>query len=84
MLSEKEKLIARMRAMKMDGLNDSYERENKAIDACIKMIEEPDLVIITESECIRLENSEDFLNCLQAAGVDNWDGYEYAQEMMEE
>ncbi|UZV39677.1 hypothetical protein APT65_00074 [Trabzonvirus APT65] len=25
-----------------------------------------------------------FLQCLQAAGVDNWDGYSDAQEMMEE
>lgn len=25
-----------------------------------------------------------FLQCLQAAGVDNWDGYYEAQEMMEE
>lgn len=25
-----------------------------------------------------------FLDCLSAAGVDNWDGYEYAQEMMDE
>ena len=25
-----------------------------------------------------------FLDCLYAAGVDNWDGYDYAQEMLEE
>ena len=25
-----------------------------------------------------------WLNCLEAAGVDNWSGYEYAQELYEE
>lgn len=25
-----------------------------------------------------------FLRCLEAAGVDNWDGYDYAQEMFQE
>jgi hypothetical protein len=24
------------------------------------------------------------LNCLAAAGVDNWEGYEYAQELMDD
>ena len=31
-----------------------------------------------------LENRELFLNCLEAAGVDNWDGFDYAHDMMEE
>jgi len=25
-----------------------------------------------------------WLSCLKAAGVDNWDGYDYAREMMPE
>lgn len=25
----------------------------------------------------------EFLNCLRAAGVDNWEGYECAQDLME-
>lgn len=25
-----------------------------------------------------------FLNCLQAAGVDNWEGYDQAQELLED
>lgn len=31
-----------------------------------------------------LITAEAFLNCLAACGVDNWDGYEMAQEMLEE
>lgn len=30
----------------------------------------------------RLVRDSEFLNCLQAAGVDNWDGYAEAVEMM--
>jgi len=30
-----------------------------------------------------LEEDSKFLGCLQGAGVDNWDGYDDAQEMME-
>ena len=29
-------------------------------------------------ELVSLESDSDFLNRLQAAGVDNWEGYEYA------
>lgn len=29
-----------------------------------------------------LEEKSDLLNCLKAAGVDNWSGYGYAQELM--
>jgi len=32
----------------------------------------------------KLEGDARFLDCLQAAGVDNWDGYDYAHEMMVE
>lgn len=32
----------------------------------------------------QLEEDNNFLNCLKQAGVDNWDGYEYAQELLEE
>jgi len=44
----------------------------------IKMIE------ITEDEYNTLLDDSNSLNCLQAAGVDNWDGYELAQDMMDE
>ena len=31
-----------------------------------------------------IEEKLDLLDALQAAGVDNWDGYDYAMEMLEE
>lgn len=31
-----------------------------------------------------MESEVNLLNCLRHAGVDNWDGYEYALELMEE
>ena len=42
------------------------------------------MVTITEEEYNRLVNSAKFLNCLEACGVGNWDGYEYAIDMLEE
>lgn len=31
----------------------------------------------------KLEADSEFLNALRCAGVDNWDGYSYAQEMLD-
>ena len=45
------------------------------------MAEDP--VTISRAEYDRLKVDQEFLECLQAAGVDNWSGYDYAQEMME-
>ena len=36
------------------------------------------VVTITREEYRYLQNREAFLTCLEAAGVDNWDGYMYA------
>lgn len=38
-----------------------------------------DEVIILRSEYEELQRNTHFLACLEGAGVDNWDGYEYAQ-----
>ena len=38
-------------------------------------------VTITKKRFNELLKSEKFLGALYAAGVDNWDGYEYALEM---
>ena len=37
-------------------------------------------------ECANVQLKEDikFLRCLEAAGVDNWSGYDYAQELFQE
>jgi len=32
----------------------------------------------------KLEEDSNFLNCLRQAGVDNWEGYEDAQELFDE
>jgi len=42
------------------------------------------MITITKSEYKELLDQVRFLNCLEAAGVDNWDGCEYAQEMYQE
>lgn len=31
-----------------------------------------------------LEEDSEWLSCLESAGVDNWSGYDYAREMMNE
>ena len=41
-------------------------------------------VIITVKEYEQLKRDQAFLECLHAAGVDNWCGYDAAQEMMED
>lgn len=37
-----------------------------------------------EAENAELRKRDGFLSCLEAAGVDNWDGYEEAQKMFNE
>lgn len=43
-----------------------------------------DTITISKEEYNRLNENERFLCALQAAGVDNWDGYDHAQDIMEE
>jgi len=38
-------------------------------------------VIISLDEYERLKQRDTWLQCLEAAGVDNWDGLDYAQEL---
>ena len=35
------------------------------------------------AELKRLQERDKFLSALEAAGVDNWDGYDYARELMD-
>lgn len=46
------------------------------------MIEET--VTISKKEYDELVKNSQFLECLRGAGVDNWDGYSCAWEMMDE
>jgi hypothetical protein len=48
------------------------------------MAESEEMVIITKEEYESLLEDSKFLLCLQGAGVDNWQGYDYAREMMNE
>lgn len=43
-----------------------------------------DMITITQSEYEELIEAERSLSCLSMAGVDNWDGYEYALGMYSE
>jgi len=50
----------------------------------VKEREEERFVKITQERLDYLEEREEFLNCLEAVGVDNWEGYGHAYEMMGE
>lgn len=41
-------------------------------------------ITITKKEYKKLVEDSAFLDALSAAGVDNWDGYDHAQEILEE
>ena len=41
-------------------------------------------ITITYSRYIELLNAEGVLQALEAAGVDNWDGYDFAMEALSE
>ena len=48
---------------------------------------EPDkdgMVLVDAGELEDLVNDSKFLNCLYSAGVDSWEGYEAAQEMLDD
>lgn len=44
---------------------------------------ERDMIVITHKEYRRLVERSQWLEYLEAAGVDNWGGYEVAQELRE-
>ena len=41
-------------------------------------------ITIPLKEFTRLTERDDWLSCLEAAGVDNWQGYDYAMELSQE
>ncbi len=42
------------------------------------------MVTLPQSTYIKLLEDEFLLSCLREAGVDNWDGYDYAMELYNE
>ena len=64
-----------------------YYLISNGVNVVTKLIDYPDQtekVILTRQEYDELLGEIDFLNCLRACGVDNWDGYDYAVEMFNE
>lgn len=47
------------------------------------MADELKYVEVEEERYQQLLDAERFLDALRAAGVDNWDGYSYAHELLE-
>ena len=43
-----------------------------------------EVVLMSKADYDKLRQDQIFLHCLEGAGVDNWCGYEDAQEMMED
>jgi hypothetical protein len=41
------------------------------------------LVSLTQAEYDSLKRDSDFLQALESAGVDNWEGYSYAWQILE-
>jgi hypothetical protein len=39
-----------------------------------------EMVKISQEEYEELKEAQRFLDCLEHAGVDNWEGYDFAQE----
>jgi hypothetical protein len=43
-----------------------------------------EMILVSKDEYHKLLDAAHFLNCLRNAGVDNWNGYGYAQEAYNE
>lgn len=48
-----------------------------------QMVDGVEFTLVPTKEFNNLLESQQFLDALQAAGVDNWDGYDIAREFME-
>ena len=42
------------------------------------------VILVTEDEYKRLQKDSDFLQCLYAMGLDNWEGYGEARRLQKE
>jgi len=45
---------------------------------------EDEMITISKTEYEQLKKDSEFLCALRTAGVDNWDGYDYAMEQVSE
>jgi|WetSurMetagenome_2_1015567.scaffolds.fasta_scaffold00725_33 hypothetical protein len=46
--------------------------------------EDDETITISKKEYNEMKHDSDVLSALYRAGVDNWDGYDYAMEMLED
>ena len=58
----------------------SNEENRKEAERLLDDLRDYTLILNTDLE--KLEDESYFLNCLEMAGVDNWDGYSEAQKMI--
>lgn len=63
---------------------DIEEVESLEILKELTVKKETETVTITVEEYDELAEAYNFLNCLEACGVDNWNGYDDARQMMSE
>lgn len=54
---------------------------NPSLNNLIADIECDDVVVMDGDTWDEMNDQCDFLSCLEACGVDNWYGYDYAQDM---
>lgn len=64
------------------GENDSWAYQGGDDFQCIKCGAASDTITITKKEYEKLKEKRDLLDALEAAGVDNWDGWDYAMEIL--
>lgn len=55
-----------------------------SIVTSIKTTVEVDYVTISKTEYESLLEDSAWLNALESAGVDNWDGYDFARDLLQE
>ena len=58
----------------------TFIKESKMADVTISQAEYDEL----KSQIAQLKERDRLLSALEASGVDNWDGIDYAYEMLEE
>ena len=68
---------------KLEQIEEIIKAIPQPIEIEVEKKVEDDKVIVSKSYLLELQKDRDMLCCLEAAGVDNWDGYCYALEMME-
>jgi len=57
---------------------------DKEIDEATEIVTLRLILKQMKAENDKLREDARFLDCLRAAGVDNWNGYEHAQDIMQE